>query len=117
MRRRALALAQLSTCDVEPSGLFGWPKDVLSDFNRIGAGFLEVCGPELCHLLLLSDPQRTAIFGPPSTDASSLYVCVLERRDQFVFSQLTDKPIDRGRKKFPARKVIRILDQVRVDVQ
>src|SRR3984893_8566335 len=102
MHRRALALAQLSTCDVEPSGLFGRPKDVLSDFNRIGTGFLEVCGPELRHLPLLGDPQRTAIFGPPSTDASSLHVCVLKRRNQFVFSQLTDKPIDRSRKKFPA---------------
>src|SRR5215469_11225500 len=111
--RTRLALEQQRS----PSGLFGWLRDVLSDFNRSGAGFLEVCFPEVCHLLLLGDPQRTAIFGPPSTDAGGLYVCVLKRCNQFIFSQLTDKPIDRGRKKFPARKVIRILDQIRVNVQ
>src|ERR1700730_5325630 len=117
-RQRSRRFGALAPNAVRPratksAGLFGRPKDVLSDFNRIGTGFLEVCCPELRHLPLLGDPQRTAIFGPPSTDAGSLHVCVLERRNQFVFSQLTDKPIDRGRKKFSARKVIRILDQVR----
>ena len=67
----ALLDVDAGAVDVPPSGLFGWLKEILSDFNRTGTSFLEVCFPEVRHLLLLGDPQRTAIFGPPSTDAGS----------------------------------------------